>query len=453
MSGVDASTSPPTSSDAVEQAPSNERTGMLCDAQTDMASESQTTIAADVAQPEMSTDHSDTTIDMDTTNEVQDRPNLFAELVERLEKFPSVSTQTTGRPPVEGQEALLGTEGQDAAETLEDLRRKLSRVHDWVGLEEVELNGPFERHCDTDDDDEKTADEAEDGDTADESSDDDESSDELDEMLEDTVFALQHKLYFVSRIMCHGCVSVYRAICRETLEDVCVKIVARHDKSDDERLPIEPRILAIVREGDDAHPGKSHVQRLISYHSSPSCFVTVSELHEEQSFRRHLFGRPDDIREVMRQLLQAIDYLHSLDIISRDIKCSNMLWDGNTRHLMLCDFDLATFETEKGHHAVLGTDGFMAPEVMEHESSQSCGHRYGKSIDVYSAGVVFGTLLHSIRENNLTVSNVNAWKKRLKRKKDELDPAEKLLKAMLSGDASTRPNARACLSFDYFNSN
>uniref|UniRef100_A0A7S2JXS4 non-specific serine/threonine protein kinase n=1 Tax=Zooxanthella nutricula TaxID=1333877 RepID=A0A7S2JXS4_9DINO len=90
------------------------------------------------------------------------------------------------------------------------------------------------------------------------------------------------------------------------------------------------------------------------------------------------------VRTVFAQLLQAVQYLHSKNVIHRDLKSQNVFLaeDG---HVRLGDFGLcrhtrnpalgsATFS-----HA--GTDCYMAPEMLN-------SSRYGKPADMWSMGCV-----------------------------------------------------------------
>jgi len=64
------------------------------------------------------------------------------------------------------------------------------------------------------------------------------------------------------------------------------------------------------------------------------------------------------------------------------------------------------FITEQEHNVTLGTDGYIAPEVLLHDDDNKSDSRYSYKIDIYSAGVVFESLLYGVRENELTVDVV-----------------------------------------------
>jgi len=88
----------------------------------------------------------------------------------------------------------------------------------------------------------------------------------------------------------------------------------------------------------------------------------------------------------VRQLLDALTYLHGQGIIHRDLKPENLLLD-RRGHLLLCDFGWCT-SSKRLRQTVCGTQGdYLAPEVLAREP-------YGPSVDLWTAGVLAFELLH-----------------------------------------------------------
>jgi len=82
---------------------------------------------------------------------------------------------------------------------------------------------------------------------------------------------------------------------------------------------------------------------------------------------------------------KGMEYLHSLQIMHRDLKSKNMLVD-RYNNVKLCDFGLCKVKTNDLNTGGLGTISWMAPEVLSHEN-------YSEKADVYSFGVILWELL------------------------------------------------------------
>ena len=92
---------------------------------------------------------------------------------------------------------------------------------------------------------------------------------------------------------------------------------------------------------------------------------------------------------VMRNMLEALDYIHKRDVVHRDLKPENLLLASkdNDFDLRIADFGLAAF-AKPGELLKLrcGSPGYVAPELLEDVG-------YEQKADIFSAGVILYVLL------------------------------------------------------------
>ena len=158
--------------------------------------------------------------------------------------------------------------------------------------------------------------------------------------------------------------------------------------------PKEVRVLTSAQ----GHP---NIMRLRGWWGvvDTGCYCFVTDWVDNCGVDR-LWDSERDRREYMRGLLQGLAHLHSRNILYRDVKPSNVLWNAETRHVTIIDFDVATYyNPAAGHRSIVGTSGYMAPEMLAIERDGS--GTYGQQVDVYSAGVVLGQLVYRIYEDEV----------------------------------------------------
>jgi serine/threonine protein kinase len=94
----------------------------------------------------------------------------------------------------------------------------------------------------------------------------------------------------------------------------------------------------------------------------------------------------------LRDIIDAVEYLHQRKVIHRDIKCDNVMLREDMK-VLLGDMGLARLLTKsrKAYSKGLGTGVFRAPEVEDKSANRS----YTVSADVYSYGIIVVEILSS----------------------------------------------------------
>ncbi|KAM9974796.1 hypothetical protein ACTFIW_008263 [Dictyostelium discoideum] len=194
----------------------------------------------------------------------------------------------------------------------------------------------------------------------------------------------------------------YGIVYRGTLfnSDVAIKKIQNEKSEKNEFIKYLKREVAVLK--NIQHPNivqfigvyyeplasPSLVNRLLN--SSSTWIVTEyvggGNLHERIKDTKKDF--PIELRiKLSLDIALAMAYLHSRDIIFRDLKSKNILIDDSSSPIRgkVCDFGFARILNKKQqgnrHLSICGTDSIMAPELI-------LGMEYDETVDIFSFGVV-----------------------------------------------------------------
>jgi calcium-dependent protein kinase len=102
--------------------------------------------------------------------------------------------------------------------------------------------------------------------------------------------------------------------------------------------------------------------------------------------KQKCFSEPD-AADAMKQILLAVNYLHSQGMVHRDLKLENFLYDTESgNHLKMIDFGFSKFiSSDSRMRTRCGTLAYVAPEVLNKSYTSQC--------DLWSAGVIAFVML------------------------------------------------------------
>ncbi|CAL8582142.1 cAMP-dependent protein kinase catalytic subunit [Xanthoria parietina] len=186
---------------------------------------------------------------------------------------------------------------------------------------------------------------------------------------------------------------VFLAKDRKTGESVAIKCLARNSISDKgtasvpedhtvelachDRLGRHPNIVSLVHSFETT----AHIYLVLE-------FCSMGDLYEAINVGRGPL-ETENVRELMLQLVNAVDFMHSKGIYHRDIKPENIFLaqDGSMK---LGDFGLATTDAWS-YESSVGSDRYMAPE--QYDATES-GYSPAKA-DIWAIGICLLNVLFS----------------------------------------------------------
>ncbi len=185
--------------------------------------------------------------------------------------------------------------------------------------------------------------------------------------------------------------TVYLAVNLMTKQNVAMKKINKVKENTIDDMEIKNEI-EILKKLD--HP---NIVKIIEFFSTPKAYYIITDFcacGELYNQIKHQYTEAQ-LAVLFYQVLSGLYYLHTKNIVHRDLKLENILIseiekDNNTNEkyfwVKIIDFGTAKiFEKNKNEKAVVGSSYYIAPEVLHKNYNEKC--------DTWSVGVILYMLI------------------------------------------------------------
>jgi calcium/calmodulin-dependent protein kinase I len=237
---------------------------------------------------------------------------------------------------------------------------------------------------------------------------------------------------------------VYKATEKATGKKFAIKRIQKDEEGVD--IELLKREIYIMKKVD--HP---NILKLFEVYEDDDYFFLVLELVEGLELFDKIVDRGNysekDAANIVKQILEAVKYLHEEGIVHRDLKPENLLsaGEGEKEVVKVADFGFAKNFGEEKLVTSCGSPGYVAPEVLTEDT-------YTNAVDMWSVGVIVYILLSGYPPF-YDESPPKIFKKITEAKYDFDDPvweevsdlAKDLIKKLLVKNPEERLSAAKCL--------
>jgi len=190
--------------------------------------------------------------------------------------------------------------------------------------------------------------------------------------------------YEIGKELGRGGFSVVKeGVDRATGEKIAIKFIEKKFV-DQEELKLLGREIDIMKKVQHRN-----VLRLIEIYETDSALSLVMELVNGGELFYKIVDKGSyserEARDIIRQLVEGVDYLHGKGIAHRDLKPENLLCSESEEGVVIkiADFGLSkAFANGSVLETSCGTPDYAAPEVLRMDGA------YDKSVDLWSMGVI-----------------------------------------------------------------
>ncbi|CAI2387511.1 unnamed protein product [Moneuplotes crassus] len=198
------------------------------------------------------------------------------------------------------------------------------------------------------------------------------------------------KDYKMGRQIGKGAYAVVRMVIdKTTKQQQAMKIYEKYKLTDAARRKSVSREIAIMKK--ISHP---NIVKMITSFDNPHSIYIIMEHVKGRSLYRYLKERPgkrlpeEEAKIIIRQIAEAIDYVHGQNVAHRDMKLENLIINSATKKITLIDFG---FSITSGHEKKLkifcGTPSYMSPEIIAKRDY------LGPPVDIWAFGILCYVML------------------------------------------------------------
>ncbi|CAF4899075.1 unnamed protein product, partial [Rotaria socialis] len=239
---------------------------------------------------------------------------------------------------------------------------------------------------------------------------------------------------YVGRLGSGGYAQVYCVQHILSKQYFAIKVVDGKKAEARQQLEIEKQILFRYSYGNSYM-----VKAYCAFHQGSNLFLVMELVqggtlsHKIQTKRMN----EDEIRFYVAQIICVLQYLHSKNIVYRDLKLEHVIVN-STGSIRLIDYGLGRLL--KTHddtcHTFCGTYSYMAPEIRRLKTG-TLNDSYSYPVDFWALGVMFIQMLHS--------EQIDVHSQLLENNDEETNEPESVAR-ILRLPSHTSAEARACVS-------